>query len=740
MWFNGLNDLVSKGESAKERIQSALIGQPENNSSCTEGSLPAEENKGASESFVTGSSLIGNLKHNISKPAPGGEAFSLFKNGIGSMVEATKEATKHAVETLEKEQSRIQAQLFQKGPHKRDINLPLDTEALKDAELVYITDRLITMSHPAVQSAVNGDITPNRKMAAIAHLLQKRHGGRYMIWNLSELTYDYSLFDDQCMTFEFPGQPSPPLGMFLKILLSLESWLKADDRNVAVMHCLTGRGRTSTVMAAFLCWVGEAGFDTPTKALNYLAECKKIEIETLTIPSQVRYVNYFANMLDGIRPSQPPLLLRRIIMSEAPKLEKYSSEMSDKDSDGDNCRVGCAPYVQIFKGGKLIFTAAASKSYNQSEDDLPFCLSTDGSITFPIETVVHGDILIRCRHLTRKGQRLSMFRAAMHTGYIPPKVLRLRKSEIDGACNDKRYPEDFFIDLVFDECSADVAGKLLVTTSSDNKGIDGSKHSNNIEESKNEASSRRMMGTFVSSDGAVTLTASAYDSMLHRDSRFWDVIAKRRSDKSKLSSSQGKIEENVASFYGPLIGRRREFAHERVSMDHQDTKSMNQATMRSGIDSFTIGEELDFTTEKDSHILENVRDEGHRIGEPIVKKEKDDLMEALMALDDDDDDDEAEQDGDFEEQNQLQINLHDPSGYREAEVEEIVFAEDLNPKVGALDVDEKKLASKEEETKLADNLQLREKVEQNEDDYDGDEIDDLELQDLEDFLTKINIF
>lgn len=407
MWFNGLNDLVSKGESAKERIQSALIGQPEKDS---DGSSP-EENKGASGSFATGSSLLENLKDNISKPAPAGEAFSLFKNGIGSMMEATKEATKHAVETLEKEQSRIQAQLFQKGPHKRDINLPLDTEALKDAEVVYITDRLITMSHPGVQSVVNGDITPNRKTAAIAHLLQKRHGGRYMIWNLSELAYDYSLFDDQCMTFEFPGQPSPPLGMLLKILLSLESWLKADDRNVAVMHCLTGRGRTSTVMAAFLCWVGEAGFDTPTKALNYLAECKKIDIETLTIPSQVRYVNYFANMLDGIRPSQPPLLLKRIIMSSAPKFDNYSDQLSDKNSDGDHCVLGCAPYIQIFKGGKLIFTVAASKSYNQSEDDLPFCLTTDGSITFPIETAVHGDILIRCRHLTRKGKRLSMFRA-----------------------------------------------------------------------------------------------------------------------------------------------------------------------------------------------------------------------------------------------------------------------------------------------------------------------------------------
>ena len=51
MWFNGLNELVSKGESAKERLQSALIGQSENIS--TEESSP-EEKMGASGSSWQG--------------------------------------------------------------------------------------------------------------------------------------------------------------------------------------------------------------------------------------------------------------------------------------------------------------------------------------------------------------------------------------------------------------------------------------------------------------------------------------------------------------------------------------------------------------------------------------------------------------------------------------------------------------------------------------------------------------
>lgn len=45
--------------------------------------------------------------------------------------------------------------------------------------------------------------------------------------------------------------------MLFKMCTSIESWLLADPKNVAAVHCLTGRGRTSTVLACYLAWVGE---------------------------------------------------------------------------------------------------------------------------------------------------------------------------------------------------------------------------------------------------------------------------------------------------------------------------------------------------------------------------------------------------------------------------------------------------------------------------------------------------
>ena len=139
------------------------------------------------------------------------------------------------------------------------------------------------------------------------------------------LTIVMYYFIDIHTAFSFPGSPAPPLGLWLQLLLSLEGWLQADPKNVAVIHCLTGKGRTSTVLAAFLCWMAEAGFERSnmTQALEYIAQCKQTPPEELTIPSQRRYAQYFTNMLEGVRPSQPPLVLKRIIMSEAPHVSKY---------------------------------------------------------------------------------------------------------------------------------------------------------------------------------------------------------------------------------------------------------------------------------------------------------------------------------------------------------------------------------------------------------------------------------
>ena len=351
----------------------------------------------------------------------------------------------------------------------------------------------------------------------------------------------------------------------------------------------------------------------------------------------------------------------------------------------DSHQWGCAPYLQVFKAGALVFTTAATSmsSGNPSvTDDLPFCTPADGAISFSVEQPIQGDILIRCRHLTKKGQRISMFRAAFHTGYVPPKVMRLTKSQIDGACSDKRFSDDFFLDFIFEPCEASEASRHLLPAQEDDgtQQIESQKHNlgsnnnnnNNNDPDDNEAAKRRTKGTvFGAGSSGVTITASAYDSMLHRDSRFWDVISQHRQSRmnkhveQKDSKDENKDDENNSMMIGTVIGRRRKF-----DSSNEDDKTKQDGSMKGNtapnhkdkqayIRSFSIGGG-DF-----DDFMESPKKE--------VKKEstpkKDDLMDALMAIDDDDDDD------DDVDHSDVHVSPQKPKVKQPVE-EEIVFETD----------------------------------------------------------------
>jgi C2 domain of PTEN tumour-suppressor protein len=257
--------------------------------------------------------------------------------------------------------------------------------------------------------------------------------------------------------------------------------------------------------------------------------------------------------------------------------------------------LGCAPYLQIFKGGKLIFTSAATLSVQQSVEELPFVQVVDGTIPFHVEQVVQGDILIRCRHLTFKKQRISMFRAAFHTGYAPANVLRLTKSQLDGACADKRFPDDFFLDLIFEKVDAETASKHL---------------EEQAEEGTIDASSPGK------GKGPV-VKASNYDEMLQGDSRFWAVIANRRQEQSSEKDSDPN--------WGPTVGRRRGDDKKTGSDKYSEASVAAAAGANAGklFETFSIGNEFDFLPDEPK---------AKAVQQPA---EKDALMEALGALDDD---------------------------------------------------------------------------------------------------------
>ena len=260
------------------------------------------------------------------------------------------------------------------------------------------------------------------------------------------------------------------------------------------------------MLACFLAWVGEADFETPMQALQHIAEVKRISMERLTIPSQRRYIQYFTNVMDGVKPRSDPLVLRRMIINTVPS---YST--------GEDGTGGCRPYIQIFKNGKLLFTSTWRNA--QDGTDIKSYYPSDGSFAFQIDCVVQGDVLIRCRHLSETGERVSMFRAAFHTGYIPCGIQRLTKAQMDGACHDDRFQQDFFVDLIFSPMDAhggDGEG------GSGGSGAGGGGGGGGAEGASSGAEV---------TDAGLSITGKdqeAYRAMVEHSSSFWDEIAKRK--------------------------------------------------------------------------------------------------------------------------------------------------------------------------------------------------------------------
>lgn len=117
--------------------------------------------------------------------------------------------------------------------------------------------------------------------------------------------------------------------------------------------------------------------------------------------------------------------------------------------------------------------------------------------------------------------------------------------------------------------------------------------------------------------------ASSYDVMLHRDSRFWEVIAKR----NEVHAKDEVV--NQDPMYGPTVGRRREFGTAKTSDEGQKAES-------SALQTFSIGNEFDFLPADDPKPAPTIK-------AAAAPPKKDTLMDALIgALDEDGGTDETE--------------------------------------------------------------------------------------------------
>ena len=174
-----------------------------------------------------------------------------------------------------------------------------------DLDLSYVTENIIAMGFPAGDPSSGWFIGSvegfyRNRMEDVVRFFEERHSGQFKVYNLcSERLYDPSRFGGLVASFPFDDHNCPPLGLIRPFCESAKAWLAGGLDRVVVVHCKAGKSRTGLMVCALLVHMGFCASAAEAQALYNLRRTS--DGKGLTLPSQRRYLGYYAELLARTR-------------------------------------------------------------------------------------------------------------------------------------------------------------------------------------------------------------------------------------------------------------------------------------------------------------------------------------------------------------------------------------------------------------------------------------------------------
>ncbi|RCN52431.1 hypothetical protein ANCCAN_01474 [Ancylostoma caninum] len=164
--------------------------------------------------------------------------------------------------------------------------------------------------------------------------------------------YKVEKFHGRVGLYHMKDHHPPRLDLMDPFCKEVNEYLKADPRNVVAVHCKAGKGRTGVMICAYL--VSINFYNLPRQVMDYYSIVRTVNNKGVTIPSQRRYVYYYAQMhkhnlaytplrieLVGVyveRPPQPDLKCLGVT---------FKGDLAMRVAQGD---------IEMFKGAPITIT------------------------------------------------------------------------------------------------------------------------------------------------------------------------------------------------------------------------------------------------------------------------------------------------------------------------------------------------------------------------------------------------
>lgn len=311
-----------------------------------------------------------------------------------------------------------------------------------DLDLSYITKKIIAMGYPS--QSFEGIY--RNSMPDVQRFFDKYHNHHNKIYNLcSEREYDAKKFELCSHDYRFDDHNPCPFTMIETFCKDVKEYLAGDEENVVAIHCKAGKGRTGTLIACYLVYAGIC--ETSQMALDMFSLERTANQKGVTIPSQQRYVHYFAKYLNGTVPVPLDLPAPVIVVTG---LRLYGP--IDPESGGTK------PYFIVHQKS---LDGKSKKVFNWKHLYAPGgdcgVWKNTPSHHLPSKIVVQNDIKVLC-YDDEEDEKLCWFwlntsflAAAIPENSLSGKVM-LTKNLLDGAVKDKKhrkFVQGFSVEISF---------------------------------------------------------------------------------------------------------------------------------------------------------------------------------------------------------------------------------------------------------------------------------------------------